>query len=175
MKKIIALVLVLLVALPMALALTKADITNFGKVPRVSPLATSSPTLNMAKLLGIDKIRAGNLRIPPPPCVQQATAENFDRLVLESSKPVVVDFWAPWCGYCTRFKPTFEQACTEYSDRMSFIGFNTDQDDGIWARFSMRGIPTQIAFNDGVEVARNVGAVTIGVFRGWLNTVLGNL
>ena len=58
MKKIIALILVLLVALPMSLALTSADLINFGKVPRVSSLATSTPTLNMAKVLGIDKLRA---------------------------------------------------------------------------------------------------------------------
>ncbi|MFH1065146.1 MAG: thioredoxin domain-containing protein [Nanoarchaeota archaeon] len=174
MKKILALILVLLVALPMTLALTRADLTNFGKVSRVSSLATSSPTLNLAKLTGIDSIRTPRVRLPSD-CVKQATPETFDRLVLESDLPVVVDFWAPWCGYCTRFKPVFDLTCEEYKGRMNFVAFNTDMDEGIWARFGMRGIPTQIFFYQGSEVYRNVGALPIDSFRGVINSVLRNL
>ena len=176
MKKIIALILVLLVALPMSLALTSADLINFGKVPRVSSLATSTPTLNMAKVLGIDKLKPGRVRIPPqPPCVTQATPETFNSLVLESSLPVVVDFWAPWCHWCTTFKPVFDQACTEYKGRINFVAFNTDLDESVWTTYGLSGIPAQIMFNDGNEVARNSGAASIERFRGWLNTVLRNL
>jgi thioredoxin 1 len=175
MKKILALILVLLVALPMSLALTKADLLNFGKVPRVSSLETSTPTLNLAKVQGIDRIRTGNRIMPPAPCVKQATPETFNTLVLESSLPVVVDFWAPWCHWCTLFKPVFDQACTEYKDRINFVAFNTDLDDGVWDRYGMTGIPAQIMFNDGAEVSRNGGYVEIERFRGWLNGVLRNL
>jgi len=174
MKKIMALILVLLVALPMSLALTSADLLNFGKVPRVSSLATSMPTFNFATVPGIERIRAGH-RVPPRECVKQATPETFNSLVLESSKPVVVDFWAPWCGWCTRFKPVFEQACTEYKDRINFVAFNTDLDESVWAAYGIEGIPAQIMFNDGTEVSRNGGYVTIERFRGWLNDVLRNL
>ncbi|MDI6738321.1 MAG: thioredoxin domain-containing protein [Nanoarchaeota archaeon] len=181
MKKILALVLVLLIALPMALALTKADLMNFGKVSRVSPLATSSGfSADIGQKLFADRFREAlgpRVRIPPGEleCVKQATPETFDRLVLESRMPVVVGFWAPWCGYCTRFKPVFDHACEEYRGRMKFVAFNTDHDDGIWERFGMRGIPTQIFFYQGEEVHRNVGATTIERFRGILDSVLRNL
>ncbi|HII16223.1 MAG TPA: thioredoxin fold domain-containing protein [Nanoarchaeota archaeon] len=164
----------------MALALTKADITNLGKVPSVSSLATGSSTISadFAKKLFADRfrdIRGPRVHIPVTPCVTQATPETFDSLVLESSLPVVVDFWAPWCGYCTRFKPVFDQACEEYKGKMNFVAFNTDLDDSVWSRYGMEGIPTQIAFNDGTEVARNIGYVPIERFRGWLNGVLRSL
>lgn len=179
MKKILALVLVLLVALPMTLALTRADLLNFGSVQKVSPLATSASGLNLAKSVFADRFReitGPRVRLPPQaPCVKEATPETFNTLVLESNLPVVVDFWAPWCGWCARFKPVFDQACEEYKGRVNFVTYNTDLDEGVWARYGIRGIPLQIMFNDGSEVARNSGFVGIEVFRGWLNGVLRNL
>ena len=177
MKKIIALVLVLLVALPMALALTKADLTNFGKVSRVSPVAASTPTLNLAKLLGIDQIRSGHVRLPPEaPCVTQATPETFNSLVLEeTSKPVAVRFYADWCGPCRLFAPIYDQACNEYKSRMKFVAFNIDQDRSMWTTYDIPGIPAVLFFNDGSEVYRSIGYISIERFRGVLNSVLRNL
>jgi len=172
MKKTIAIVLLALLVCSMSvLAVT---------LPKVTKKDAASSTLNrnLAQKLFADNfkdLRAPRVRIPPPACVREATPDTFDRMVLESSLPVVVDFWAPWCGWCTRFKPVFEQTCNEYKGRMNFVSYNTDLDEGVWARFGIRGIPVQIFFNDGSEVERNEGYVPITVFRGVINSVLRNL
>lgn len=170
MNKTMAIVLLALLVCSMsAFAFTLPTIT---KKDKASPLLSA----NLAHKIFADRFREiSGPRVRIPPCVTQATPETFNTLVLESSKPVVVDFWAPWCHWCTVFKPTFDRACEEYRGRINFVGFNTDQDEGVWATYGLSGIPAQVMFNDGAEVARNSGAVSIELFRGWLNGVLRNL
>ncbi|MBU2638278.1 MAG: thioredoxin family protein [Nanoarchaeota archaeon] len=178
MRKTIAIVLlaVLICSISVsALSFTrtpKADAASLG-LPGLKPV-----TLDIGKKLFADRfrdLRAPRVRIPVEHCVKAATPETFNSLVLESSLPVVVDFWAPWCGWCTRFKPAFDQACGEYKDRVNFVTYNTDLDEGVWERYAIRGIPIQIMFNDGAEVARHEGYFAIDLFRGWLNGVLRSL
>ena len=85
------------------------------------------------------------------------TDAAFEKTVLQSSIPVIVDFWAPWCGPCKMIAPTVEELAKEYDGKALVAKVNTD-DDPIWAsRFGIQGIPTLIFFKGGKEVGRQVG------------------
>lgn len=84
---------------------------------------------------------------------------NFDEVVVNSDIPVFVDFWAPWCGPCKMFGPTFEKVAQNYPLKALFVKVNTENEQAIGARFGIRSIPTMIVFKDGKEVHRISGAL----------------
>jgi len=84
--------------------------------------------------------------------------DAFEKTVLKSQTPVLVDFWAPWCGPCKMIAPAVEELAKAYEGKALIAKVNTDN-DSLWAsRFGIQGIPTLIVFKDGKEVDRIVGA-----------------
>lgn len=86
------------------------------------------------------------------------TEQNFDQEVLQSDIPVLVDFWAPWCGPCRMIAPTIEQLAEEMAGQAKVCKLNVDEATGLAARYSVTSIPTLIIFKDGQIVDRYVGA-----------------
>lgn len=84
---------------------------------------------------------------------------NFDEVIVNSDIPVFVDFWAPWCGPCKMFGPTFEKVAQNYPVKALFVKVNTESEQSVGARFGIRSIPTMIVFKDGKEVHRVSGAL----------------
>src|SRR5437763_16356513 len=86
------------------------------------------------------------------------TDQTFDLEVLKSDVPVLVDFWAEWCGPCRMMTPTVDALATEYAGRVKIGKLNVDESGGTAMRYNIRGIPTLLLFKDGQVVAQKVGA-----------------
>jgi thioredoxin 1 len=83
---------------------------------------------------------------------------NFDKDVLQAETPVLVDFWAEWCGPCRMMTPTIDALAAEYSGRVKVGKLNVDHNNGVAARYQIRGIPTLLLFKGGKVVEQMVGA-----------------
>lgn len=85
---------------------------------------------------------------------------NFDQVLAESTKPVLVDFWAEWCGPCKMIAPVLEELAQELGDQVVIAKLNVDQNPAISPKFGIRGIPTLLLFKDSKVVATQVGALS---------------
>jgi thioredoxin 1 len=97
---------------------------------------------------------------------------NFDDMVVKSDKPVLVDFWAEWCGPCRMIAPIIEEISKEYSERALVVKCDVDNSPGVAARYGIRNIPTVLYFKDGKVADKQVGAVPKNNFVSKLNALL---
>lgn len=93
---------------------------------------------------------------------------SFDQHISRSDLPVVVDFWAPWCGPCRSMAPAFVEAAKQMEPAYSFVKLDTEQSQNIAARFNIRSIPTIAIFKNGREVARQAGAMDTSSIVRWV-------
>ena len=98
----------------------------------------------------------------------ELTQAGFERHVGASDLPLVVDFWAPWCGPCRSMAPAYEHAAAELAPGVRLAKLNTEEVPDVAARFGIRSIPTLIAFRNGREVARQSGAMNLPGLLGWI-------
>ena len=93
------------------------------------------------------------------------TDAEFEKQVLQAEQPVVVDFWAPWCGPCRAIASTLDKLAGDYAGKLTIAKVNTDEEPRWAGQLGIQGIPTLIIFKDGKEVNRLIGSRTEGAYR----------
>jgi thioredoxin 2 len=126
---------------------------NCGTKNRVRPTPTGVPRCSVCHTL--------------LPWIVEATQASFDEEIT-SSVPVLVDFWAPWCGPCRMVSPLVERMGRDNAGRLKVVKLNTDEAPEISARYSVQGIPLLVLIKNRAEVDRMVGAVPFERLRAWL-------
>ena len=102
----------------------------------------------------------------------EITKDNFELEVIKNKLPVLVDFWAPWCGPCRLVGPVLEKLSSEYSNKLVFSKLNVDDSQEITARHDVRGIPCMIIFRDGKEADRIIGSYPETQLRSKIDLIL---
>ena len=100
------------------------------------------------------------------------TDSSFQADVLDSSKPVLVDFWAEWCGPCRMIAPALEELSAELGDQVSIVKLNIDENPEAPGKYGVRGIPTMILFKNGAPAATKIGAEPKSRIQAWLESAL---
>ena len=100
------------------------------------------------------------------------TESSFEQEVLQSEKPVIVDFWAEWCGPCHAVSPVLDRIADERADELKLVKVNIDENPQTPRKYGVRGIPTMILFKGGQVAATKIGALPKGKLYEWVESVL---
>ena len=103
---------------------------------------------------------------------QKVSDTSFETDVIKASQPVLVDFWAEWCGPCKQIGPALEEIAAEYGDKLTVAKVNIDENPETPTRYGVRGIPTLMLFKDGQLDATKVGALPKGKLIEWIDSVI---
>lgn len=104
---------------------------------------------------------------------KETTDANFQQDVLENKLPVLVDFWAPWCGPCKQIAPVLEEVSKDLSGKVEIVKCNVDDNPESPSKYMVRGIPTMILFKDGNIVDTKVGALPKSALIEWIQSHIG--
>ena len=99
--------------------------------------------------------------------------ENFEEVVINSDKPVLVDFWAEWCGPCKMLTPTIDSISEEYSEKSTIVKVNVDEAPAVATKYGIRSIPSLLFFKNGDVVEQKVGAVSKDELTSVLDKLIG--
>ena len=105
--------------------------------------------------------------------IKHVTDLSFEADVLKSSQPVLVDYWAEWCGPCKQIAPILDEVSLTYQGKLQVVKMNVDENRDIPAKFNIRGIPTLMRFKDGKLAATKVGALSKAQLSAFINEQLG--
>ena len=100
------------------------------------------------------------------------TDQSFEADVLGADKPVLVDFWAEWCGPCRMIAPALEEIAADLGEKVTIAKINIDENPDVPGRYGVRGIPTMLLFKNGEAIAQKVGAATRSQSQQWLGAAL---
>ena len=103
---------------------------------------------------------------------KKITDSSFQADVIEATGPVVVDFWAEWCGPCKMIGPALEELSDEFGEKVTIAKINIDENPDAPAQYGVRGIPTMILFKNGAPAATKVGAAPKSQLKGWIESAI---
>jgi thioredoxin len=106
--------------------------------------------------------------------MKHVTLENFEEEVVKSDVPVVIDFYADWCGPCKMMAPVFESLSKKFEGKMKFLKLDTQSDEVLAMKFGVQGIPTLVFLKDGKEIGRHVGYASEDMLQNKVEEVLKN-